>query len=295
MKKFFNIILWTITMVTLGCSGSNNEEETPIPTPPTPTHNVPSLTLQTRTDESNLVANKNVGIFMSYGSLQKSGNYLNNFQLKSDDTGSWNHSPITWKDNTTPADFYGYAPRQATLSNAYACPFSVEKDQSSEATFNSSDFIWGKLLNQNPTEQPVNLTLNHLMAKVVMNLAAGQGFTEAELLKDSPEVLLNGVCTQASVHLGTGTVTATGNIGSITPLQDQPLHYVAYIVPQKVDKTELVTVKWRDGVYTLTREMTFETGKQYSLTITLQKTEGSINISIAGWDIDNRDYGGKAY
>jgi hypothetical protein len=38
--------------------------------------------------------------------------------------------------------------------------------------------------------------------------------------------------------------------------------------------------------------MTFESGKQYTFTITIQKTSGDIEIGIGSWDVVDEDFGG---
>ena len=238
-------------------------------------------------------ANSQVGIYMVYGSMQASDNYLNNISLTGDGAGTWSpEQTIYWKDNVSKADFIGYAPYQASVSNALACDFSVQADQSTVAAFEASDFLWGKLSDQEPTDKVLNLTLNHIFSQVIVKVAAGEGFTEDELKNGSLSVKLNGLRTNAIVNLSDGSITADGSTASITPYAQQTLQYAAIVVPQQVESTGLVTVTWNGSPYTLTRGMTFAGGKRYTLTVTLKKTQGGINIGIGDWEDAGEDFGG---
>ena len=46
--------------------------------------------------------------------------------------------------------------------------------------------------------------------------------------------------------------------------------------------------------YHLTRKATFESGKQYQCTITVNKLGEGVNIGIEGWEDSGIDYGGDS-
>ena len=276
-----------IGLACLGMAACSNEELGGIEEPQELAHPV---RLTTRAVDD---ANSQVGIYMVYGSMQASGNYLNNLSLTGDGAGTWSpEQTIYWMDNVSKADFIGYAPYQATVSNALAHEFSVQTNQSTTSAFDASDFLWGKLSGQDPTNKVLNLTLNHIFSQAVVKVAAGEGFTEEELKNGTLSVKLNGLRTKATVNLDNGNIVASGKAASIVPLTQRPLQYAAIIVPQQVENSGLVTVTWNGGNYTLTRGMNFVGGKRYTLTVTLKKTQGGINIGIGDWEDAGEDFGG---
>lgn len=288
--KFNSYFLAGMTCFMMTACNSNDEELSKT----TPQNDEPrEVRLLTRGVDETPVATEQVGIFMVYGVMQQTGNYINNMLLQSNGAGAWTpESKIFWKDNATVADFYGYAPYNAGVTDALAYNFQAQTDQSTATAQKQSDFLWGKLAEQGPTNDVLNLTLNHLFARAIIKVAAGEGFTADELSNGTLSVRLNSIRTQATINLSTGAVTASGNAASITPLKEQDLQYSAVIVPQQVASTGLVTVTWNSANYTLTRAMTFESGKQYTITVTMKKTSGGINIGIGDWDVVDEDFGG---
>lgn len=289
MKKFSLMVAGLTCLAMVACSYSNTEEFN--------TENVSGKTkmvcLQTRAGADESVAIGQVGIYMTYGGMLQTGNYIDNLLLQSNGAGAWTpQSQIFWKDNVTVADFYGYAPYAVGVANALALNFHAQTDQTTAAAQKQSDFLWGKLSEQGPTDNVLSLTLNHLFARAIIKVAAGEGFTTDELNNGTLSVRLNDIRTQATINLANGAVTASGNAASIAPLREQDLQYSAVIVPQQIGQTGLVTVTWNGANYTLTRAMTFESGKQYTITVTLKKTSGGINIGIGDWDVVDEDFGG---
>lgn len=237
-----------------------------------------------------------VGLYMVYDEMIGTGNYIDNLSLTSNSQGDWSpESTIYWKDNNSAASFIGYAPYSGSVSNALSYGFSVLQDQSTADAVNASDFVWGKLSAQEPTDRMLNLTLNHIMSRVVVIVAPGEGFTQDELKNGTLSVKLDGMKTNANINLSDGTIQATGSVSTIKPCKENDLHYTAIVVPQTVNSTGIVTVTWNGGDYILTRGITFEPGKSYSLTVNLKKTQGGINVGIGDWEDAGEDYGGTVY
>ena len=244
MNKYFAIMAGMACLMVAACS-SNDEEV--VNTEKT-SGEAKEVRLMTRGSDETPVAVDQVGIFMVYGAMQQSGNYINNMLLQSNGAGVWTpESKIFWKDHATVADFYGYAPYNAALTDAFAYNFQAQTDQSTAAAQKQSDFLWGKLSEQGPTDNVLSLTLNHLFARAIIKVAAGEGFTADELNNGTLSVRLNSIRTQATINLSNGTVTASGNASSITPLKEQDLQYSAVVVPQQVASTGIVTVTWNNA------------------------------------------------
>lgn len=290
MKQFFVLCAGFACMMVAACTNNDNEV---VNSDNEQTTKTKMVRLQTRAEGQTAAVVDQVGIYMVYGDMKPSGNYINNMLLQSNGAGVWTpQSPVYWKDNVAAATFYGYAPYNGSIENAQTYSYQIQTDQSTAAAQKQSDFLWGKLADQTPTDDVLNLTLNHLFARAIIKVAAGEGFTTEELNNGTLDVRLNSIRTQATINLATGAVIASGNTTSITPLKDQDLQYSAVVVPQQVASTGIVTVTWNNANYTLTRAMTFESGKQYNITVTLKKTSGGINIGIGDWEVIDEDFGG---
>lgn len=283
MNKIYGIMAGVVCMAMIACSNDSIE--------PAEQEASPKVArIETRAD-SNLT--NQVGVFMVYGNMLSANNYINNMCLTSDGNGSWlADRTIYWKDNVTHADFYAYSPYAANIDNPTAHTFQIQADQSSTEKQKNSDFLWGWLADQEPTDKVLNITLNHIFSRAIVRVAPGEGFTEDELKNGTLSVRINGIRTQATINLSNGDVAVAGNAQTITPLKEQDLQYSAIIVPQQVAETGLITVSWNGADYTFTNSMTFTRGKQYTFTATLKKTSGGINIGIGGWEDAGEDYGG---
>lgn len=236
-----------------------------------------------------------VGLYMTYGELKSQGNYLDNMLLFPAGNGEWRAAePFYWHDEQMRANFYGYAPYGANIENALAHTFSVKTDQSTAEAQSASDFLWGRLPSQLPnTLNSLSLPLRHLFSRIIINVAPGEGFTPEELNNGTLDARIGGLRTQAVVNLSDGNVEAKGDAQTIIPQREADgLGFSAIIVPQQVAETGLVTIFWGGSNYTLKRAMTFASGKQYKLSLTLRKTAGGINVGIIGWEDTGEDYGG---
>ncbi len=294
MKKLFFL---AATVCTILSSCSKNEEPTTEPIIPDAEVKIPinlSIGDYSRANDAVFEAGDKVGIYVvnQPDALASSGNHVDNM-LFTYGGGKWTPAEeIYWKDQTTKADFYAYYPYSAT-ANTSAHTFAVKANQSAEADYWASDFLWGKASNVAPTKETVHITTNHIFSNALISLVPGDGFTEESLAAATKSVKICGVKTGATINLSTGVASATGNATEVTPYLDGT-QYRALIIPQTTAEGALVVVTV-DGVdYTLTRSMTFKANKQHKFTVTLNKTSNGVNVGIGGWETDEEDYGGDA-
>jgi hypothetical protein len=285
--RHYLLIVAALAMASCGKSGGDD----PTPTP-TPSTTKTEVKIATRATDSSFENNDVIGVFMVYGgSFQSSGNYMNNTKY-TNTNGVWKtDASFYWRDQTTAADFYGYYPYVSNISDATSYSFNVNSDQSAQANYKSSDFLWGTTKNQSPTTSAVSLTLDHLMSKVVINVAAGDGFTEAELKDKGVAIVLHNAKTQTKINLATGNVTASGNVGDIKPLKQSDLSAILLLPPQTISG-DIVEVTYNNDSYKLNKTFTCESGKQYTCTITMSKSQGGINVGIGAWTVVDGDFGG---
>lgn len=228
------------------------------------------------------------GVYVAYDGLKSSGNYIDNACLTFDGT-KWNAEKVLiWKDNNIGADFLAYYPYVENVTNAKAVPFAVKTDQSTMEAYTASDFLYGKY-GGNPHDGLPKSVLQHGMANIVVNVKAGNGFTENELKQGNLSVHVKNVYLKANVNLENGGVTASGSVGGIKAYATSALSFSAIVVPQEVRKLSVV---WNNVEYDLGFSQYCDKGKLYTLTATLKKTSGGISVTIGGWEDSGEDFGG---
>ncbi len=299
MKKTF--VLFAVSCF-LFAACDKNGPETPEPTPPTPpvseVQKIPiniSTTIGTRATDTGFENGDKTGIYVvnyngeTAGSLQSTGNHVTNMSFTY--SGSWTPAtPIYWKDESTKADFYCYYPYVSSITNVTAYAFAVKANQSAEADYKASDFLWGKASGVSPTSNAVPIKVKHLMSNLLVYLEAGDGYKEEDL--KTAEITLCNLKTNATINLATGEVTAAGEPAEMTPKAEET-YFRALVVPQSLSGADLVKIKLGDYTYVLKETITFESNKQHTCKIKVNKTSEGVNISISGWDTDDNEYGGE--
>ena len=257
---------------------------------------------QTRANDVSFESGDQLGLYVvnyengSAGTLASNGNHVNNMRFTLSST--WTpDDEVYWLDKTTKADFYAYYP-YGYPSNVSAYPFSVNSDQSNEAEYWASDFLWGKRSNVAPTVNAVPLQTQHVFSNAMVYVVAGEGLSAEELAAANIEVTICNVKTAASINLATGVATATGNTGEITPWYTGE-YYRAMIVPQTVSSSDkLLSVKINGTAYSHSTNMEFKANTRHQITVTVTADNYSTNepyqvaFSIKEWKYDEVDYGG---
>ena len=229
------------------------------------------------------------GFYLAYGGLAESGNFIENAMLTSDGQGGWtSEKKLWWKNGNDWADYYCYAPYVADVNNPRAVYFTLRTDQTTAEAQAASDFFYGRS-NGFPQSGFPSLQMNHLLSKIVVKIVAGEGFTESELKEGELSVLVKDVYTQAKVNLIEGRAEASGSSANVKALAENALTYSAIIAPQEVST---VSVVWNNTDYPLALKHYCSGRVVYTLTATLKKASGGINISIGGWEDSGEDFGG---
>lgn len=289
MKKILSIGL------VLLCAACHNDLQVEPPAPPAEQEN--AVRLRTRVDGEAVATEVNAGLYMvNYidgrsDELLAASNYVNN-QLLTFADGSWSTSqPIYWMDIETPADFYAYAPYQNTVADARAMAFSVQKDQTTVEAVAQSDFLWGALQGQSPTESSFDLTLSHMLSRLTVKVTGAGDLAESLQAKDVT-VSIGGTKPSAKIDLSTGLITPDGEAQDVKCHNNGDLSYTAILIPQQVPFSNLIKINWKDSPYTLQNAFKLEPKRQYTLTVKLKKTESGFDVGIEGWDILDEDFGG---
>lgn len=310
MKNLTLFIGLLFSVALCSCSSGSdgaNGSETPEPTPTSQTETKLRINIsasagsmtESRATETAFEANDKIGLYVvnrssdgTAGTLAASGNHVDNMRFTY--SGTWTpDTQIYWQDNTTHADFYLYYPYTASVSSVTAMPFSLKADQSQEADYKACDLMIGSTANVAPTETAVSISAKHVMSQIRIIVEAGNGFTAESLAAASVSVKVNGIKTQATANLSTGEVTATGDAASITPFNADGV-YKAFIAPQSVAESSLITVTVDGREFNLTKGFTFNGGQSHKFTVTVSKTSNGINVNITKWEDDGTDNGGTA-
>lgn len=130
------------------------------------------------------------------------------------------------------------------------------------------------------------------MSNLIITILPGKGYTAESLSEEEISISIVGLKTEAKVDLATGIVTADGESLNITPLKSGTA-WKAILVPQETVNENLIDVTVGGCEYHLARKATFESGKQYQCTITVNKLGEGVNIGIEGWEDSGIDYGGE--
>lgn len=283
------------------CSSSGGDEPAPKPNPTPSTEKLeikisPKLNATKATD-SGFESGDKIGLYVvNYtdskpGSLLSSGNHVDNMRYTY--SGSWTpDSKSYWKDQTTHADFYLYYPYRQ-IADIAAIPIETPADQSSEAAYKNADFMTGKAANVAPTEDAVSIAANHILSRINIKVAAGNGFSEESLKKADIDVKINNLKTHASFNLSTSQLTVTGDASSVSPFRSSD-SFKAIIIPQTVGNGNLITVTIDGREYNLTKEFSFQQNKEHNFTVTVSKVSNGINVNINPWENDGSDNGGVA-
>ena len=221
-RKKIGFILIALLYACSGGSGSGDPEPTPEPTPEPVRKEIKMLFgVQdiARATDATFEAGDKIGLYVvnydgqQAGDLQNTGNHVNNMRFVYN--SSWTpDQTIYWKDDETKADFYAYYPYSAS-ANVSGHVFNVKADQASVDNYKASDFLLGKTPGVSPTEQAVNITLNHVFSCAQVKVEPGNGFTQAALDEAAIQVKFNHIRLAASINLATGEVEAVNEEQSI--------------------------------------------------------------------------------
>lgn len=185
-------------------------------------------------------------------------------------------------------DICAYYPNTVTSSTT---SFSVGATQTLAANYQSYDLMYATKLTNKAKGSTHALTFNHALSKIVVNLEAGNGVTTSDLTSYVTAVKIKNTKPTAGFSISAGavgTITASGTAADIdiTGSTKTSAHN-GIIVPQPLAaNTEFIAITYNGNTYTykLAAATTFEKGKVYTYTITVNAAGISVSsVSITGW------------
>jgi len=246
------------------------------------------------------------------GTLEDSGNQVDNAKYVFDGTKWTARSASYYKDVNTHVDLYAYYPYQKSITSTSSFNFEVQQDQSKLGEngqlggYEASDFLWCKVADVTPSESKVKVRLAHIMAGVQVNLIAGSGFDEEEFESMGKSVLAVNTTRKATVDFSTGTVTPVGaaqNTGIVMAVQADD-SFRAVLVPQTLaagTKLFSITIDGMAYGFSVGSNVAYTAGKLTSFDITVNKKTPSgdyefvlTDTHITDWTEDLNTHGGEA-
>ena len=205
--------------------------------------------------------------------------------------GTWQAVPqMLWKNMSDEHFFIGVYP-----SNAQSIANLEESDFEVNANLEESDLLVATNLNGIKAQaNPVSLTFDHLLAKIIVNLEFRNQWGA-----DGPEVAsvtLDDVATKCKVNYLQKTVVAGTERGTFALAEVKANQsYASIVVPQSGIKTIKVNINGRDYVYQHDTYIDFEGGKYTIINLTVGRNELSLgSIVINDWLKGDEISGGEA-
>lgn len=191
-------------------------------------------------------------------------------------------------------DFYAYYPYIEDLTNARSIVFSVKTDQSNEADYWASDFLWGKRTDVSPTTDAVSIEMKHLFSNILIYLVAGEGISEEELAAADVDIKICNVWRSAYISTATGNINDYSTNCDIKPWNTGE-YYRAILPPQKVSGSKkLLSVKINGKEYSYYTDVELKSNTKHKITVKFNATEkDNVVFSIKEWEEDGVDYGGN--
>ena len=166
-------------------------------------------------------------------------------------------------------DIVAYYPATAGTS------FTVATDQTADASYKASDLMFASKTNQAKQAEAVELAFSHKMAKLCVNITAGQGVTSitgVSVLNVKPTVSFDQATGTVGDASGTATRIAMSNNG-------------AALIPAQTIEGNLLSIVTDKGTATYSvSSKTFEAGYLYTLNITVNLREVGTSTAITNWN-----------
>ena len=275
-------------------------------------------TTASRVNDEGFCNNDGIGIYVvnyqngAPGTMQSEGNQVDNVRyVYNESENKWTPDyPVYYYDKVTPVDIVGYYPYVSNIDNVNTYSFEVAKDQSTDAAnglmggYEASDFLWGKAENISPTASRVNITFNHKMAGVQVELTEGTGWAENEWSGLDKQVLVSNTIRKATIDLANGDITPVGDVpttGTVPAKSGDG--WRAVVVPQSVGASVAllnITVDGTSYIYRKNSAYEYLSGKLHKFTIEVsKKSESGLAFKLVGeaitpWESETITHDGTA-
>lgn len=191
---------------------------------------------------------------------------------------------LLWKSNDAKVTYNAYMPR-THVYNEDSYTFTVKTDQSTEDNVKASDLLWTGGRQDATAGKALDINFKHALSKLNVTLTKG---TELEDGLTFTSVTLSNCATATTVNLTDGTTGTATNSQTITLYAaTENKQYECILVPQTFAQSLKVEITDNnEKVYTFKsdNELTFSSGKQYTLNLTVGRDKVTTGtISAESW------------
>lgn len=193
---------------------------------------------------------------------------------------------LLWKSNDATVTYYAYLPYTGIVSDATNYAFTVQTDQSTEDNVKASDLLCTGQQTAIPGTA-LDITFKHALSKLNVTLKKGSELEDGQNLTFT-SVKLSNCATATTVNLTDGTTDTATKSQTITLYAATANEkYECILVPQTFAQSLKVEITDDNGkVYTFTsnKDLTFASGKQYTLNLTVGRDKVTTGtISAESW------------
>jgi len=289
-------ILATAALATLlaACSNDSDVLNTPdyADTPIGLNVNVGPMATRAGYDNTNLTGSS-FGLYLTTEGTNSDERYnCTNREVKYESGWTIQGEQLLWKSNDAKVTYNAYMPR-THVYNEDSYTFTVQTDQRNENNVKASDLLWTGGRQDATAGKALDINFKHALSKLNVTLTKG---SELEGGVTFTSVKLSNCATEIVVNLLKGTIVKTTNSGQTITLYatTENKQYECILVPQTFNQTLKVEITDNNGkVYTFKSddELTFSSGKQYTLNLTVGRDKVTTGtISAESWD--NEQQGG---
>lgn len=295
---------WAVALAGATLLGGCSKEDTPVDNAVAVNFNS-GIQIRTAAGGDSWLETDQVGIFM----LTAGGNLTaditsraDNVQYNVSDAATGALSPTSGTPIYYPqsgnVDFIAYYP-YGTVTADYTYNVSVA-GQIGEAAQSALDVLYAKAANAAKTNTAVNLAFGHVLNKVTLNVALGDGLTS--LTGDQiTAAVFSGMPQTAMLTLQDATLTA-GAIGNFpalkasAPAATSAATFTALLIPQAVNaytgRTLIFTMNGKDYIWNIPDTETFTAGNHYTYPVTVGLSGVTVGApTITDWNINDNGTG----
>lgn len=179
-------------------------------------------------------------------------------------------------------DIVAYSP--ANANDGTSETFTVSADQSSDDAYIASDLLWAKAENKNSASGAVNIAFAHKMAKIIVNVTAGNGISTIQ------SITLKNIKRQCTFDYASGAVSDVAEVSGATDVAvttggtTASSMGAACIPAQDLigDFIEITTDKGT-ATYRLSSAKPVSAGNYYTINLTLNLAAVGTTNTIEAW------------
>lgn len=220
--------------------------------------------------------------------------------------GKWTSNPqMLWKNMKDNHFFIGVYPKNGTsVADLASADYTLDVTKQDQSDLLIATEFSGKVANNNP----VSLTFDHVMAKVVVELSfrnqwKGTPGATPDGIPTVENVVLKNVSNSAKVNYLTKVVTpgSSREAELVLPVVTANKKYNSIIIPQGGINTVVVKIGGKDFVYThndkgAAADFAFESGKFTTIKLIVGRNQIDLDdVTINDWKPGDVIDGGEAY